>query len=202
MTINWWCNWSINLFIKISLFGKFYEFFFCELILFAWCYWTCADNAVGLNFSSKQRETLFNIQWHVISVFVDTCNFYFLPWLNRVNIITQQDNFFTSGDSTWQNFWRWFLDSDFLIVSINSFLFNLFKWSSRLTRNTLTMFNIFRIISINRILNMPTLLTSEINNFQLVEYFTSDSDNSSNYLYKKNLPLINLPKWTNLNSLM
>lgn len=181
MTINWWGNWSINLFIKISFFWKLNKLLFCELVLFTWCDCTCAYDTVGLDFSGKQRETLFDIQWHVISVFVNSCNFNFLSWFNRVNIVTQQNYFFTSWNSTGKNFWWWLLYSDFLIISIHSFFLHLFERSSWLAWHTLTMLDIFWVICVNGIFYMPTLFTSEINNFQLVENFTSDRNDSSNF---------------------
>lgn len=64
------------------------ELFLCVFILFQEGDGTSALDTVGLDLSSKQRESLLDIQWHVVPVLVDTCDLDLFSWFGDVNVVS------------------------------------------------------------------------------------------------------------------
>ena len=67
-----------------------------------------------------------------------------------------------------------------MVVPVDSFLFDLLEWSSRLARYTLPMFDVLGVIGVHRLLDMPTSLTLVEDNLQLVEHFRPYGNNATN----------------------
>jgi hypothetical protein len=179
MAVNGGGNGSINFLIKFFLSWKFDEPFLGVIILLEV---NSADalNTIGLDFSGKERESLLDIERHVIPVFVNTGDLDLLSWLGDIHVVSKQDDFLAAGDSAGEDFGGWLLDSDLLVVPVDSFLFDLLEGSSRLTRNTLPMLDVLGVIGVHRLLDMPTSLTLVEDNLQLVEHFRPDGNNATN----------------------
>lgn len=63
-----------------------------------------AFNAIGLDLSGKERESLLDIERHVIPVFVNTGDFDLLSWFGNVHVVSEQDDFLAAGDSAGEDF--------------------------------------------------------------------------------------------------
>ncbi len=181
MSIDGGGNRSVYFLVQILLSGKFDELLFSELVLLWKSNWAGAFDAVGLYFCCEQREPLFHIEWHVVPVFIDACNFDLFSWLCNVHIVTQQDDFFASWDSAWEDLWRRLLDCNFLIVSVNCFLLEFLERTSGLTGNTLPVFDIFGVVGVDWLFDVSALFASVEDDFELIEDLRSDGDDSSNW---------------------
>lgn len=49
-------------------------------------------NAVGLNDSRKQRESLLNVKIALVSVDVYSCDLYLVSWLGHINVVSEEND--------------------------------------------------------------------------------------------------------------
>ena len=135
-------------------------------------------NEIGLNQGRKQRETLPNIQCTLVSVHIYSSHFNIVPWPRLVNIVSKQNYLLTAGNTARQDLTWWFLECQFLIVSINSFLFVDLIRSIDSTRTAGSNSDIVDIIDKEWTLICATFRTFVNYLLQLIENLTSNRHNA------------------------
>jgi hypothetical protein len=86
----------------------------------------------------EYREPVLDIGTIIKFVDENTCDFDFISRSSSVNEIVKNENFFLSWDSTRRNRSWSLLNSPFLVVSVNRFMFFKMIWTSLLANDALS----------------------------------------------------------------
>lgn len=138
MSINWWSNWVNDSSANIALLCQLSNLILIFISQFNNFLITKSSNKVSFNYCWENRETMLDISEVVKSINVDTCDFNFISWASRVYLVILENYLLLTWYPTWWNSSWCLLDSQFLIVSIDSVYFIYWVGTCFLTNNAST----------------------------------------------------------------
>ena len=99
----------------------------------------------------------------VVAMHVDSCNFHFVSGPGNINLVSQEDDLFLSGNSSWRNRTRRLLQGDFLEIAVDYLVQIELEWACGLAVYTSSWSHVFVVLKKERAFFVSTLRTNEQN---------------------------------------